>query len=47
MKKMMTISPALRDLDSICQADVDAWVRYWEECGMFSGRGTDVMRARM
>ncbi|KAL1726524.1 male sterility protein-domain-containing protein [Schizophyllum commune] len=47
MKKMMTISPALRDLDPICQADVDAWVRYWEECGMFSGRGTDVMRARM
>ncbi|KAL1718592.1 hypothetical protein EV715DRAFT_200925 [Schizophyllum commune] len=49
MKKMMTISPAsaLRDLDHICQADVDAWVRYWEECGMFLGRGMDVMRARM
>ncbi|KAL1701566.1 hypothetical protein EV121DRAFT_211887 [Schizophyllum commune] len=47
MEKMMRISSALRDLDHICQADVDAWVRYWEECGMFSGRGTDVMRARM
>ncbi|KAL1671751.1 hypothetical protein EV122DRAFT_295311 [Schizophyllum commune] len=47
MEKMMRISSALRDLDPICQADADAWVRYWEECGMFSGRGTDVMRARM
>ncbi|KAL1750475.1 male sterility protein-domain-containing protein [Schizophyllum commune] len=47
MEKIMRISSALRDVDSICQADVDAWVRYWEECGMFSGRGTDAVRARM
>ncbi|KAI5823977.1 hypothetical protein K523DRAFT_343720 [Schizophyllum commune Tattone D] len=47
MEKMMRISSALRDLHHICQADVDAWVRYWEECGMFSGRGTDAVRARM